>query len=372
MKLSKQTITMLVICLLMILLNLAARLFPSFIDFYIVHIFPVLSAFWSRLTGLLPFSLGEWLIIVGIVLVIAAVPGYLLLLLFTKKDARPKAARIYGKFYGWIFTVVFSLVTLHFTMLYQGTQLSESLGEVSYSSEEVLDVVRQLVDGANRESFHVARDNDGHFIMTDDLMTEAKHCMETLSHTTPQFKGYYPDAKPIYHSYFFSQEGLLGIYFPHTMEANYNPAVYPINLPVTICHEYTHLKGNIFEDEAGYYAFLACIGSDSADFRYSAYISALEWMNVDFGEDEAAWEAYYAIMDDLSVGARTDLYSFVPDDFWDIHEEQEVIPTDIVNDTANTVMDTSLKINGIPSGSQSYYGMTALLLHYYLDDDRTR
>lgn len=367
MKLSKSTIAMLIICILMLLLNIGSRFCRPAVDFYITYIFPLFSGFWSRISGLVPFSVGEWMIVIGIALVILAVPVYLLMLLLTKKEHHPKAARIYGTFYGWVLTGVFTAVTLHFTVLYQGTQLSGEIGEVTYDNAEVLSVVRLLADGANREAKLVARDADGYFIMTDELIPGAKECMARLSADYPQFRGYYPDAKPIYHSYFFSQQNLLGIYYPHSMEANYNPVVYPVNLPVTICHEYTHLKGNIFEDEAGYYAFLACMKSDSADFRYSGYISALEWLNVDFGSDEAAWDEYHAIMDALDPGVRMDMYAYVPDDFWNDHREEEFIPTEIVSDTADVVMDTSLKVNGVSEGTKSYHGMIALLLHYYME-----
>lgn len=370
MKLRSSTRVMLLLLVLVVLLNVAARFCTGAVDFYIAHIFPVYPGIWSRVTGLVPFSVGEWMIVLGIVLAVIALPLYLILMLVFRRDAdkKAKAASIYGRFYGWTITVILLVVTMRFTVLYQGTKLSDTIGEVSYTDQQVLDVTQQLVDEANDLATQVARDDSGAFILTDELMPEAKACMARLAQDYPQFAGWYPDAKPIYHSYFFSQQLLLGIYYPHSMEANYNPDVYPINLPCTICHEYTHLKGNIFEDEAGYYAYLACMTSDSADFRYSAVLSALEWLEPGFGDDEAAWERYSEILATLSVEADTDLYAFVPDEYWEEHADEEVIPTAIVSDTANIVMDQSLKINGVVEGSHSYHGMTALLLHHLIDE----
>ena len=68
----------------------------------------------------------------------------------------------------------------------------------------------------------------------------------------------------------------------------------------------------------------------------------------------------------LNGRAKKDLYTYVPDAYWEEHRKEEVIPTQIVSDTADAVMDTSLKVNGVPEGTQSYHGMTALILHYYL------
>ena len=366
----KTTVVMLCIIGAMVLLNVLARLCRPAADFYILHIFPLISGFWSRITGLLPFSLGEWMIVAGVVLLVLLVPGYLLLLALVKKDNRPKAAHIYGQVYGWIFTWLSVVVTLHFTVLYQGTPLSETLGDVTYDDAEVLELVQMLVDNANAEAKLVDRDEDGHFKMTDELMPEAKNCMQRLAVRYPQFRGWYPNAKPIHHSYFFSQQNLLGIYYPHTLEANYNPVVYPVNLPVTVCHEFTHLKGNIFEDEAGYYAFLACTSSASHDFRYSGYLSALEWLQLDFSEDPAAQAKYEEILGTLSPQAQRDMYTYVPPEYWEEHKKEEVIPTQIVSDTADAVMDTSLKVNGVVEGKQSYHGMTALLLHDYLGENK--
>ena len=354
------------IWVLMILCNVLARLCRPAVDWYILHVFPLISGFWCRISGVFPFSVGEWMIVGAVALVVLAVIGVPLVLIF----GRSKKWRILGvtaQVYGWIVTWVFSIMTTRFLVLYQGTQLSQTLGEVTYTNEQVLSVVRTLVTEAGKESELVARDENGHMILTDDLQTEAKACMQRLAQIYPQFSGYYPDAKPIHHAYFFSQQSLLGIYYPHSMEANYNPVVYDINLPDTICHEYTHLKGNIFEDEAGYYAFLSCMTSESHDFRYSAYITALEWLELDFGDDAAAQAEFDEIWAECDPLVFQDLYTYVPEEYWEVHKEtDEVIPTDLVNDTAETIMDASLKVNGISEGTHSYHGMTALLLHHYL------
>ena len=86
MKLKKTTIVMLCIIGLMLLVNLFARLCTPAADFYIMHIFPLISGFWSRITGLFPFSVGEWMIVIGVVLLILLVPGYVVLLKIVKKQ----------------------------------------------------------------------------------------------------------------------------------------------------------------------------------------------------------------------------------------------------------------------------------------------
>ena len=66
--LRKTTVLYAVIAALTALLNVAAWNSSAFSDWYIAHIFPVWVGTYGRVTGLLPFSVGEWLIAAGVVL----------------------------------------------------------------------------------------------------------------------------------------------------------------------------------------------------------------------------------------------------------------------------------------------------------------
>lgn len=352
---------------ILLFINLLSRFWTSAVDFYIQHIFPAVSDFWCSISGLFPFSVGEYMIVAGITLLIIGLISFILLMIFSKRHKK-NIAKFYFRFYGWILTWLFFILTFRFFILYQGSHFSENLENISFKNSEVLDIYELLVTETNQISKQVSRDASGHFVLseTTDLMAEAKDCMKRLSKEFPQYKGVYPDAKPIAHSYFFTQQNLVGIYFPFSMEANYNPVVYEINLPDTICHEYTHLKGNIFEDEAGYLAFRACLTSDNPDFIYSGYINVLSWLNFNFDDDQNAQERYAEITSQLSPDVVTDIYSYVPEEYYQTHRHEEVIPTAIVSDIASNVMDANLKVNGIPEGSASYHGLTALVLYYYI------
>ena len=65
------------------------------------------------------------------------------------------------------------------------------------------------------------------------------------------------------------------------------------NIPHTICHELSHLKGFMREDEANFIGYLACIGSDSPDFRYSGYLTG--WVYAGNALAKADLEAYYGL-----------------------------------------------------------------------------
>lgn len=356
------------ICLGMLALNLLAWCSMSFSTWYVRNVFPLFSGIWSRLTGVFPFSVGEFLIEGGILLLLA---GSMLLGICLFFPIRKKAAAIAGILSGWILTWLFSVLTLHFLILYHAQPFLMQYypdAQESFTDTEILDVLEQLVEEINTVSAEVQRDAEGHFLLTEELHTCADTAMQKLGTQYPQYSGSYPHAKPISHAYFFSQQNLLGIYFPFTMEANYNPAACPVNLPVTVCHELVHLKGNIFEDEAGFLAFLACQESGIPEFQYSGDIAALEHMlNIPFPEENTRRNE---ILSRLNPEVWNDLYTFVPEDYWSAHAEEAILPeevlsSELISQASDLVVDTNLKANGISEGIRSYSGIVRLLLVYY-------
>ena len=77
--------------------------------------------------------------------------------------------------------------------------------------------------------------------------------MKGLADEYPQFKSWYPYPKPLIHPRLLSVQQLTGVYSPFTVEANYNSEIPAYNIPHTICHELSHLKGYMREDEANFH-----------------------------------------------------------------------------------------------------------------------
>ncbi|MBE6851512.1 MAG: DUF3810 domain-containing protein [Ruminococcus sp.] len=370
MKLAKSTWVMFGIWGVLAFLNVLARCSRAFSDWYVMNIFPHFSTFWARFTGAFPFSVGELLIVLAVIVGVPAIIAFPCFMIFAKAH-RGMVARIYGKTIGWILTWVFTVLTLHFFILYQCTPFGDKYypnAPQNYSADEVRAVLSQMIMEANKTAELVSRDEKGQFIISEeDLQAEAKKSMQRLGEKYPQYAGFYPDAKGIFWSDVMTKQWILGIYYPFSMEANYNTNMCPINLPNTLCHEYTHLKGNIFEDEAGFLAFLACMQSDSADFRYSGYVQALEYVM------DVAWDVdpEGVITSQLSEEVWADMYCFVPEEYWEEHEDDiEIIPDEVVEEVADVVMDTSLKVNGIEDGSLSYGRMVDLILDYYIQENK--
>lgn len=363
----KRYSVLIAICLMMLLINVLARLYSPFADFYTEKIFPVIATPFTFINGLLPFSVGEIMIVLGILLVIAGIPSTAILLVFLKKH-RKKIASVACFVYLLAFTFVFATETMNCFILYQCKPFSEKyLTHSDHTENQITELYSALIEKTNSLAEQVPRDNMNCFEFTDDVNPEARKAMKKAGETFPQLKGYYPKAKPIQFSYFMSQSHLSGIYFPFSLEANYNDDMCRTNLPETVCHEFSHLKGFIQEDEANFISFYATTQcSDDLSFQYSGYLSALEYVHNEIYNQNITGAFY--LTDSISDNVRRDWFRFMPDNYWKENEEKEVIPTETVSTVSTNAMDTNIKMNGREEGVKSYSLMVELLLDFYYPD----
>lgn len=381
---------------MVVLLNIIAWSSKAFCDWYIRFVFPVWVNTYGRLTGLFPFSVGEWLIVAGVFLVIAAV----ILMIASafrwiirrcrarhvdKQDECSSASHVtrssvtrgrgrfdkfccgFYTFFAWVLLAVFVLMTLNCTILYHATPFSEkyfATEKSTYTLQDLTALRNMLVEKCNELSGQMQRTEEGEIIYEGNMGKKAISDMQALGETYDALQGFYPMPKSLYFSDFVSQQYMLGYYFPFSMEANYNKVAYVTNLPVTMCHELAHLKGYIQEDEANFIGFLACISSDDLLFQYSGYLSVLNYVNNDFYE--AVGEDYERYMAEVQIDRQ--VYEdavFVRKEDWDRIEKEAVVDTEVVDAVSTGFVETSLKLNGVDDGMVAYSRVVGLLLQWY-------
>lgn len=367
-KLKKSTWVLIILAVFTVLLNILAWLSKGFCDFYVEKIFPLWLNTYGRLNSVFPFSVGEILIIAGLIILAAGIVSFSVFMC-VKAGKRKKIAKLYGKTLAWILVCIALIQTLNCFILYHCTSFGDRYGikAEEHSVDDLISLSEIVVEIANENAELVSRDGEGRFVPEENLGETAIKAMQGLGEEYPQLDGYYPRPKPVINSFFMSQQYLMGIYFPFTLEANYNREMYKANLPDTLCHELAHLRGFILEDEANFIAYLACINSDSADFRYSGAICALKYIrnNIeDYGTQEQIDE-FYSSLNPYILIDWNESYSY-----WEEVQDSEeaIIPSDVVNEVSDIATDTSLKLNGVEDGMNSYGRMVDLMLDYYDED----
>lgn len=328
---------------------------------------------------MVPFSVGEIMLGAAVVLgVFAMVMGLSVLAVYLagriKRSGRGwmtgKVMGFAGRFYvvfAWIVLGVCLVMTLNCFILYHASTFSEQYFGVekdSYTLEELLAVRNYVVEQCNRLSKKMERADDGTILYQGDMKQQAMKAMQLLGQTYDRLDGYYPRPKPLYTSDFFCQQYMCGYYFPFSMEANYNDVMYIMNKPATMCHELAHLRGYIYEDEANFISYLACVSSGDRVFEYAGYLSVLNYLDNDFyravGKDRQAYLAQPVIEQQVIEDNV-----FVTDEEWERINKGALIATETVADVTDTLVDASLKINGVDDGKVSYSRVVNLLLQYY-------
>lgn len=336
-----------------VLMGISAQI-PAFAEWYSETIYPWLVTTVGRIMGLFPFSVAELCL-------------YLLILGFAVSVVILIARNIrYGgggsRTFSWFSKVILTvgilaiLYTVGCGINYHRVSFSEKEGIVtfSYSIEELKEVCIWLTEEVNTVSKGVSRDSLGLMELETPEENGAVEAMEKLAETYPSLEGYYPRPKKVSVSEILSYQGLSGVYSPFTVEANYNGDMTAYNMPFTACHELSHLRGFMEEREANFIAFLACIGSERTDFRYSGYLSGWVYcMNALYRMDRAAWQEVRA---ELGAEAEPDLAA--NNEFWDSYEGR-------ISETADRINDTYLKVNGQADGVQSYDRMVDLIVAYF-------
>ncbi len=348
----------LIIGLCLILLSaaalLASRFSVEFSDWFCFNIYPVFSGIGSRVWGALPFSVGE---IFVYIVIIGAIAGIVCHIIYIKrrKGKRLKAF-LRGFSFFWLFGgIIALLLTFNCLVGYNRTPFSQYSGFTlgKYTEEELKGLTLDLIEKANLAAQEVELDDEGRAIKPEDFSGLAVKAMEGLAEDYSVLKTYYPQPKGVIASPAMSSINLAGIYFPITVEANYNTAMPVSSQGFTACHELSHLSGFIREDEANFLAFAACRKSESPYFRYSGYLGALTYaLNACYSAMDK--EGYYSLCEKISPVILAE-YSY-RNEYWEQYRKK------VTYKVSSAVNDTYLKANNQVDGTKSYGRMVDLML----------
>ena len=344
------------VLVLTVVCDLLARNVDGFAEFYSEGIYPLFVHIIGFINGLFPFAVGEVLIILFFIAAIIGIAVFVFRLV--KSDERARTA-LRG------FTVAFGAATfIYFSYTffcginYHRVPFSEKSGltPTKYSAEELRTLCVYLIENANAEAEKIETDEKGLMSVDTegfDMKAECVKAMGMVGEEYSALSGFYPSPKGLMVSEFMSMCQILGVYNPFSIEANYNVNAPDFSIPFTLCHELSHLKGFMREDEANFIAYLACRESENEYVRYSGFSEALIY----------AMGQYYS-----AAGAEkyTELYMTIHptimkeiqynNEYWSKYETP-------VAEVSNQINDTYLKNQGQEEGTKSYGRFVDLMLY---------
>ena len=388
--------------LLAIAANQLAVRSSAFANAYSHYVYRVLSLSIGSVTGLLPFSVVELLLYATILFVLfdfvkqlrrtiragvecfhpapaaqpqsddvsPAFPAH-------ADAARPThlraAARPLRHFLGHLFLILSTLLVLyvflcginyHRTSFSQEAGLSVTLDEhgTVYDEADLIALCDYLVTEINDTEAQLDVSCIGQTMETPKPSAAwlwhagrtGQRAMEKLGQRYSRLSGHYPFPKPILNTWLLSVQQTTGVYSPFTVEANYNRDIAYYDIPFTICHELSHLRGYMQEEEANFIGVLATIGADDLYFNYSGYVSAWVYAgNALARVDSTAFATLYS-----RINARTRQDMLYNNAYWQQFEGKPAEAHEQLN-------DAYLKIQGQATGVRSYGHVTDLMLEYF-------
>ena len=341
--------------LLAITANQLAIHSSAFADAYSHYVYRVLSLGIGSVMGLLPFSVVELLLYATILFVLFD---------FVKQLRH---------FLGHLFLILSTLLVLyvflcginyHRTSFSQEAGLSVTIDEhgTVYDEADLIALCDYLVTEINDTEAQVEGACIGQTMETPKPSAAwlwhagrtGQRAMEKLGQRYRRLSGHYPFPKPILNTWILSVQQTTGVYSPFTVEANYNRDIAYYDIPFTICHELSHLRGYMQEEEANFIGVLATIGSDDLYFNYSGYVSAWVYAGNALARiDSTAFATLYG-----RINERTRQDMLYNNAYWKQFEGKPAEAHEQLN-------DVYLKMQGQATGVHSYGHVTDLMLEYF-------
>lgn len=322
----------------------------------------------SRVNDLFPFSVLEIAVILLIpAFIVAFVGGFFKIVIVRNSEHKGKARlEILLRFLRNLLLMGTLLLFLFMigcgTNYYRYEFVTFSGLKVEKSTkEELAGLFSELVAKANesRAALNLA---EGEVFTSRLSFSEraetASEAMNALGDKYEVLAGYYPDVKPVLLSRLMSQFGITGMYSPFTVEANVNTDSPEYLRAMNCCHELSHLRGFMREDEANYIGYLGCVNSGDPEFVYSGYVSAVIHIGNRLYDSDA--ELFYELAD-YSDGVRLDLIK--ANEYWDSFRDTEIGET--LSNAGESLNNAYLNANGIEDGTKSYGRYADLLLAEY-------
>ncbi len=348
-----------------LLLTLAAKADHGWVEqIHARYVYPLFANSLGWLLSLVPFSLLE-------ILILLLIGGGLFYLVWVIVGICRHRAQWKNRLYRFGLNVLAAASVVYFCFVlfmglnYHRASITEYLDLTVQKStkEELYDLCELLVHDCNfyrtelqENEVGVAQLQDNGFYETANA---ARRAYALLEEEIPVLQAADVRNKPLLTSKLFSMALTSGIYLP--FESGINVDVPEHSLPATMCHELTHFRGFMREDEANFLAYLACMESERADFRYSGSLMAFYYaFNALYGEDK---DLAQKIALQCETGLLRDLQA--EDDYWNQYRNT------VVSQVIGELYEGYLQSNDQQSGLKSYGEMIDLLLAYYRDFDKT-
>ena len=337
--------------------HIVSFLSVDFANFFNEKISAFLRMILAKITGILPFSLAETIIIALPVLIVVIIVVFVTTQLKNKR----KSTRFLVVMFA-VAATFYSMFVLNFGTGYRNSPLDQKLGieRSGVTARELYDTALLLNEDVARVSeeidFPLGGGSSSMPYGLSEMNDRLNAAYDVLCEKYTFIPGFHSKLKYIALSKPMVYTHISGVYSYYTGESNVNVAFPPYTVVYSAAHEMAHQRGIAREDEANFVAFLACASSDDAYIRYCGYQSMLEYViNALYSADR---ELYGELYSQLCPESITEMQAY--NEFFEPYRKT------VISDVSSAVNDTYLKALGQKDGEKSYGMVVDLAVAYYL------
>ncbi|MFT7429262.1 MAG: hypothetical protein ACI9IZ_001759 [Nonlabens sp.] len=327
------------------------RFFPSAVEsLYSTGIYPYIAKAMRLGLGWIPFSFGDVIYSVAIIMIIRW-------LWLSKMELISLSRKRYTQLFLSL-NIILALFHCMWGFNYYREPLHKVLDlDKDYSTEELKTVVYQLVFTSNKLHKQLQKTDSLPVSFTrsqSEIFDLAPIAFKKIDHIYPALNYGSSSIKESLLTMPLSYMGYSGYLNPLTGEAQTNAWINNYKTPVLTLHEMSHQLGFAKENEANFIAIIAGMNHDDLYFQYSASIFALRYcINDLYIKDPKAYEEIRPFIRDGVFKNYMELR-----DFWSQYKG-------IIEEVSQVTYDTYLKANNQPDGMETYSYVVALIVNYY-------
>ena len=336
-----------IILIVLLVFVLTARFSVEIGEWYSVVIYPVVSGFLSYAVSWIPFSLEE-IVVAGAVLLLV----FIIVNGIRKKIGFVKVLSQACEFLLWIYVWFY----IGWGCNYYRESIYTRLGveRQAYDESVFKDFITDYADSLN--STYEALPNDLFYVGYDYFEDHVKYAFAAL----PPSAGLsaprqWQHPKRLLFNGLYSSVGVMGFVGPFFCETQLNADLLPAQLPFVYAHEFSHLLGVSSEDEANFWGYVICTGSDVPVVRYSGYYSVLPYVLVNASQvlSEEEYRSFVSAVNPEIIA----LYN-AQRDYWNEKYSK------ILGDIQSSVYNAFLKGNKVSSGTASYLEVIDMIISF--------
>ena len=335
-------------------LYIAFRVNVRFADAFNRTVSPFGRVILAGLTGWLPFSFAEMLLLLS--------PVILITLIVIGVKYHCETAKQMWIYVACIFSVVcmvFNLFVWNFAPGYNAIPLDQKLKleRKPVSAKELATTADILLEELTVLEGNILFMETGASRMPYSYSQMNKKLLQAYDKASEKydFIDNFPSRiKPVMLSEPMSYTHITGVYTFFTGEANINVNFPDYTIPFTAAHELAHQRGIAREDEANFVAFLVCMESDDAYIRYSGALNLYEHVaSALYSADKKLYKENYLKQPKTIIAERI-AYS----KFFEKYRENTAAK---VSEATNNAY---LQSQGTPQGTGSYGMVVDLAVAY--------